>query len=606
MTIQNKLRVISLLPILIMIGLAGYLLFTISLQFDINNQNHLIFAGIGSGIIILGLVLLIYGYIVASNQELENTTEFTELFEHIVNDISENKTDDISDLKLDTYESKKQAYVKLKEFIDSARKDKAIALENNKERLFIANMSPEIKTALNSIISFTDLLKSTNINEEQHEFISVIEKNSENLLAIMNNMLDLSKIENNETDHENIIFDALKEFESIIELYALNAFDKNIDLNFYIDPKISSKLKGDLAKIKEIIMNLLSNAIKFTNPNGEINVEIHKVSEKSQNNILTSTFVIKVQDNGIGMSKEQQKHILEAFSHPDTTKKYDGIGLGLATSNKFAHIMGGHIEIESAKDIGSTFYLTLPIEEIITEDSGQEDAYSNTMMGLYEDDNISSKLSDYLKNYLKYFGTKLKIFKSINKANSLSEKDKCKFCLIDIDKVEPEIIESLATANKSKLIVISKPTNKDKLEQLGLSEQNILFKPITLSKIKEILSKSSYEMVDTNIDHASLEDATNKNNEKLDVNDSKNSMGDVLIAKTNNLENKIIEKVAQKIGYTTTILNDPDLLLDTLENAKYNIVIADEETIEKLDGDIDDNISVITTNVIEELKNRKL
>lgn len=602
MTIQNKLRVISLLPILIMIGLAGYLLFTIFLQFDINNQNHLIFAGIGSGIIILGLVLLIYGYIVASNQELENTAEFTELFEHIVNDI----TDDISDLKLDTYESKKQAYVKLKEFVDSARKDKAIALENNKARLFIANMSPEIKTALNSIISFTDLLKSTNINEEQHEFISVIEKNSENLLAIMNNMLDLSKIENNETDHENIIFDALKEFESIIELYALNAFDKNIDLNFYIDPKISSKLKGDLAKIKEIIMNLLSNAIKFTNPNGEINVEIHKVSEKSQNNILTSTFVIKVQDNGIGMSKEQQKHILEAFSHPDTTKKYDGIGLGLATSNKFAHIMGGHIEIESAKDIGSTFYLTLPIEEIITEDSGQEDAYSNTMMGLYEDDNISSKLSDYLKNYLKYFGTKLKIFKSINKANSLSEKDKCKFCLIDIDKVEPEIIESLATANKSKLIVISKPTNKDKLEQLGLSKQNILFKPITLSKIKEILSKSSYEMVDTNIDHASLEDATNKNNEKLDANDSKNSMGDVLIAKTNNLENKIIEKVAQKIGYTTTILNDPDLLLDTLKNAKYNIVIADEETIEKLDSDIDDNISVITTNVIEELKNRKL
>ncbi|MGW8169058.1 MAG: sensor histidine kinase [Sulfurovaceae bacterium] len=606
MTIQNKLRVISLLPILIMIGLAGYLLFTIYLQFDINNQNHLILAGIGSGIIVLGLVLLIYGYIVASNQELENTAELTELLEHIMNDVSENQADDISALKLNTYESKNQAYIKLKEFVDSARKDKAIALENNKARLFITNMSPEIKTALNGIISFTDLLKSTNINEEQHEFISVIEKNSENLLATMNNILDLSKIENNITDHENIIFDALKEFESIIELYALNAFDKNIDLNFYIDPKISFKLKGDIAKIKEIMMNLLSNAIKFTNPNGEINVEIHKVSQESQNDIITSTFVIKVQDNGIGMTKEQQKHILEAFSQPDTTKKYDDIGLGLATSNKFAHIMGGHIEIESAKDIGSTFYLTLPIEEIRTDDSSQEDAYKNTMIGLYEDDIISSKLSDYLKNYLKYFGTKLKIFKSINKANSLSEKDKCKFCLIDIDKAEPEIIESLATANRSKLLVISKPSNKDKLEQLGLSEQNILFKPITLSKIKELLSKNSDKMMAINIGQAPLEYETNKNNEKIDTNDLENSMGDILIAKTNNLENKIIEKVAQKIGYTTTILNDPDLLLDTLKNTKYNIVIVDEETIERLDSEIDDNISVITTNVIEELKNRKL
>ncbi|MFA5502078.1 MAG: HAMP domain-containing sensor histidine kinase [Sulfurovaceae bacterium] len=525
MTTRNRLKSISLLPILIMMGLASYLLFTIYPQFDINNQEYLILAISASSIIVLGFILLIYGYI-TSNQELENTVKLIELFEYTVKNVSQTQTDKFLTLKLDTYEGKNHSYDIIKEFVDPTKENKYTAIE---------------------------------------------------------------------TDGDNIIFAAFEEFENIIEIYTQNAIEKNIDLNFYIDPKISPKLKGNLEKIKEILNNLLNKALQFTNADDEINVEIHKISEESHDNIVISTLVFKVQDNSMGMTKEEQEQIFEPLNP-----------LGLAKSNQFAHTMGGHIEVESATDTGTTFYLTLPIEEIAIENSNLEDALSNTTIGLYEDDNISSKLVDYLKNYLKFFGAKVKIFKSIKKASSLSEKDKCMFCLIDIDKADEEIIESLSTVDKSKLIVMSRLSNKDKLEQLGLNEQNIIFKPVTLSKIKEILFSNNETAETSDISQISPEDGTSTSDINIDINDSKIFINEILIFKTNDLESKIIAKAAQNMGYSVMILDDSALLSDALKNGKYDMVIIDEETIDKLDDDIHDNINIITTNVIEELKRRKL
>ncbi len=529
MTIRNRLKLISLLPILIMTGLAGYLLFTIYPQFDINDQKHLILTISASGIIILGLILLIYGYI-TSNQELKNTIKLIELFEYAVKNVSHAQNDKLSALKLDTFEGKNQSYDIIKEFIDPIKKNKYTAIE---------------------------------------------------------------------TDSDNIVFDTLKEFENIIEAYAQNAIEKNIDINFYIDPKISQQLKGDLNKIKEILNDLLSNAILSAKADGEINVEIHKINEESLDNIMTSTLVFKIQDNGAGMTKEEQEQILEPFSQDNSSNDSR-----LAQSNQFAQMIGGHIEVESELDKGTAFYFTLPIEEIAIENN-LEDILSNTTIGFYEDENISSNLADYIKNYLKFFGAKVKIFKSIKKANSLSEKDKCKFCLIDIDKADPEIIESLPTIDKSKIIVMSKLSNKDKLEQLGLSEENIIFKPLTLSKIIKVLFDNQDTTARSDIDQSYLEDETNTLDTTLDINDSKISTNEILISKMNDLESKIIAKAAQNMGYSVTRLDDSSLLLEELKNNKYDMLITDEETIDKLD-DIHDSINIITANAIEELKSRKL
>ncbi|MDD5406827.1 MAG: HAMP domain-containing sensor histidine kinase [Sulfurovaceae bacterium] len=571
MSIINRLNLISLLPILIMIGLAGYPLWNITMNFDANNQNQLITIAIYGSVIFFGLLLLIYGYI-TSNQETKNTTELVKLF---------NGENDISALKLDTYEGRSQAYAKLENIIDSYQKNKS--------------MVTEIGTYLDIIIGFSELMKNSDIDEEQQEFILIIEKSSENILAIIDNILQIPETQSNKINLENIVFDSFEEFESILKIFAANASDKNINFNFYIDPRISPKLNGDLDKIKEIMINLLSNAIEFTNPDGEINVELNKINEEFHENVVTSTLLIKVQDNGVGMTQEQQELIFESFSKDiplDTVETAKGFGL--VTSNKLARSMGGDLEVESSKDIGTTFYLTFPIEEITIENSSLEDAYSGMMIGLYESDDIPSKLNNYIEKYLKFFGTKVKTFQSINKLDSLREKNKCKFCLIDIDKAEPEIIEALTKTDKTKLIPISQPTNTDKLLQLGFNDQDILLKPVSLSDIKAILSK----YMATNDTHpASLENETH--------NDSNKSIGNVLIAKTIDLENKIVEKMAQNMGYTTTITNDPEVLLDALQNGTFDIVITDEETIEKIDADINEDVKVITNNILEELASQK-
>jgi len=155
----------------------------------------------------------------------------------------------------------------------------AIKDANQTKDLFLASMSHEIRTPLNGIVGFTDLLKETDDKEEQAEFISVIEKSSENLLTIVNDILDLSKIKAQKIELENIEFDPVDSFETALESYAAKAAEKNIDFNIFLDPELPTLLMGDPTKISQIIINLISNAMKFTSKNGEVNVRIEKFSE---------------------------------------------------------------------------------------------------------------------------------------------------------------------------------------------------------------------------------------------------------------------------------------------------------------------------------------
>ena len=271
------------------------------------------------------LILLIIGYF--TGKELNgNSLNFQEILE---NSVLNNEIYDDSGLSLDkdidlkTKEGVQNAYKLIETLIQNAKSDKQEALEANASKsLFLANMSHEIRTPLNGIVGFTDLLKSTNLDVEQKEFINIIEKSSENLLSIINNILDLSKIESNKTELDIIIFDPIIEFENAIETYAIRASEKNIDLSFFLDPSIDKKLLGDSVKIKEVLINLLSNAIKFTDLGGKIKVEIKKVSTiENQTEISFS-----IEDNGVGMTKEQQLNVFAAFTQADVsiTRKYGG------------------------------------------------------------------------------------------------------------------------------------------------------------------------------------------------------------------------------------------------------------------------------------------
>ncbi|MEA3418590.1 MAG: ATP-binding protein, partial [Campylobacterota bacterium] len=508
-------------------------------------QKQIITLTIATAIWLLTIILAFIGF--STTRDITNNIK--ELEDVLNKAVEEMKLSDqylssdtaaIENVELDTHEGTKTAYKFLEQLVEAAKEDKQTALQANETKsLFLANMSHEIRTPLNGIVGFTELLKTTDLTDEQHEFLSIIDKSSENLLSIINNILDLSKVESNKVEIENIVFDAEEELDSAVETYAVGAAEKNIDLNFYMDPTISKKLKGDPTKIKEVIINLLSNAIKFTSYGGEINVEIKKAKSDDE---VKSTILFSVQDNGIGMTREQQSRIFDAFSQADitVTRKYGGTGLGLTLSSQFVELMGGELELESAKDHGTTFYFSLPLEEVTSTDTNYFNAFTTLTIGKYEQE-VPTKLDTYLQKYFEYFGPEVKPFESVGDLKELKESGTCKNYWVDIDKAKQNILDSLPNVNSSELMVIANVTSRNKLEALGVLQENVIYKPVTLAKIKDALLKSA----DT-VPEALEEIAGEKAHYKARV----------LVAEDNIINQKLIRHILEESGLTVDLANN--------------------------------------------------
>jgi len=222
---------------------------------------------------------------------------------------------------------------------------------------FLANMSHDIRIPLNGILGFSRLLKNNNLSKNiELEYIDIINNSASSLLGIINEILDISKIESGKLKLENNFFDASYEFEVITELFSSLANEKDIDYILFLDPKLPKKLYGDVIRIKQIISNLISNAIKFTPNNGQIIVEI-KVLDLSD----TCTYEVCIIDSGIGIAKENQESIFRPFEQANSTtfKKFGGTGLGLSISYNVLELMNSKIQLQSQINKGSNFSFIL-------------------------------------------------------------------------------------------------------------------------------------------------------------------------------------------------------------------------------------------------------
>ena len=222
---------------------------------------------------------------------------------------------------------------------------------------FLAAMSHDIRTPLNGILGFSRLLQNQNLEKSiQSSYIETINKSSLSLLGTINEILDISKIENGKLELENQYFNCALEFEIVVELFSSLANEKNIDYVFYLDPKLPKKLFGDVLRIKQILTNLISNAIKFTPIDGEICVDI-KVLELTD----VCKYSISVKDNGIGIDKNSQESIFKPFEQANKriASKFGGTGLGLSISHNVLTLMNSAIKLQSAPNKGSTFSFIL-------------------------------------------------------------------------------------------------------------------------------------------------------------------------------------------------------------------------------------------------------
>lgn len=563
---MKKIKILIVLSAIMMMLISAYFFYISSMDYSNNNVTNqmmqdkgmvqLIYMVISASIFLLGL-LLAYNGIKTINEVISSNQQLDKVIHDAVDKI---ETETIGENRSKhEFKNNVDAYKALDLLVEKAHIDKSEALQANKAKsLFLANMSHEIRTPLNGIVGFTELLKTTKLDDEQKEFVNIIDKSSENLLSIINNVLDLSKIESNKVDIEDIVFDTLAELESPVDTYAARAAEKNIDLNFYIDPNISPKLKGDPAKIKEIVNNLLSNAIKFTQNNGEINIEITKVVEYD-NQIDNSKLLIKVQDNGPGIDKAHQEDIFDAFSQADSSilRKYGGTGLGLTISKQFANLLGGSLELQSELGHGSSFYLTIPIKEMVVEDLEESLIDEGSIVALYEDAYKQTKFNGYFENYMEFFGAKVEKFKSVDELQMFQAGHRFKHYFVDIDRLDSNMLSALPQIEKSKLIAIANVTSRSNIKELGLHSYQIIYKPVTLSKIKSSILNSTVVKQKTTIPQKTIFDAK------------------VLIVEDNLINQKLVVHILQNYGLAIDIANNGQEAFEKASQNEYDLVFMD-------------------------------
>ena len=224
---------------------------------------------------------------------------------------------------------------------------------------FVANMSHELRTPLNAIIGFSGVLmknRGGNLRDADLDRLEKVNRNGRRLLTIINNILDLSKIEANKLELEQLELDVYRVVEEVIGLLKDSAKEKNLQLRLTIERDVPQLIIGDPTRIWQILNNLVGNAIKFTD-NEEITVNVSVTERVVSKTCLT----IKVKDTGVGIEEEAKTKLFQPFIQEDTTtsRKFGGTGLGLVISKKLADLMGGDITMDSKVGVGSTFTCTI-------------------------------------------------------------------------------------------------------------------------------------------------------------------------------------------------------------------------------------------------------
>ncbi|MEJ7822239.1 MAG: PAS domain-containing protein [Chitinophagaceae bacterium] len=241
--------------------------------------------------------------------------------------------------------------IRLKEVAENSEKIK---------EQFLTNMSHEIRTPMNAIIGFTDLLLKRELGDAEKDFVKTIKLSGENLLGIINDVLDISKIESKSLTFEQRPLSIKEALNSTNLILSQKAIEKNLNLSFICSNTVPEVLLGDSIRLSQILINLVGNAIKFTK-DGTINVMAKKLSEEGE--ICHITFSVK--DSGIGIPEDQLQHIFERFRQAEshTNRHFGGTGLGLSITKELVELQGGTISVKSIEGMGSIFAFTLPFKK---------------------------------------------------------------------------------------------------------------------------------------------------------------------------------------------------------------------------------------------------
>ena len=439
----------------------------------------------------------------------------------------------------------------LEDITEKAKLSEQEALKANASKSqFLANMSHEIRTPLNAIIGFSNILASSDLENKDKSKATIISKSANALLNIINDILDISKIESGKFEISKTKFNLAELLEQIVQLYSVNTKEKNIRFFYTLDKNIPDFVISDETKLKQVLSNILSNAIKFTPENGKVIFTVHAIESKG--NFMKIEFLVK--DEGIGISLEDQKKIFEPFSQADDTisRKFGGTGLGLPISLNILKMLGSEIKLTSKVGLGSTFFFDLDFEVFYNTLEEKKLKYHFALCSIINDTD-NENIREHLEYVLKDFGI---IHQGDEDIESCKNIDLI-FCFGD-----PELFDKLSKRKKKFNCPVVFVGNVEKIN----SKNNImkplmdyyLDLPIYGSKIFNIIAEAKSIEID------------------VKTQDTKNKyVGNILVAEDNTNNQLLIELILNDLGLDVCLVDNGKSAYEKYKEENFDLVFLD-------------------------------